>query len=48
MLSFESSLFYFRKRRISFQKKPKNVAPPKVFFTYRRKNPHRGMGWVNA
>ena len=37
-----------RKEELAFKRSQKNVAPPKVFFTHCRKDPHRGMGWVNA
>jgi hypothetical protein len=40
--------FILEKEELAFKRSQKNVATPKVFFTYRRKNPHRGMGWVNA
>jgi hypothetical protein len=37
-----------RKEDLIFKRSQKNVVPPKVFFTHCRKDPHRGMGWVNA
>jgi hypothetical protein len=37
-----------KKEELVFKRSQKNVAPPKVFFTHCRRDPHRGMGWVNA
>jgi hypothetical protein len=37
-----------RKEELVFKRSQKNVVYPKVFFTHCRKDPHRGMVWVNA